>query len=574
MLTPEELEQERRRVAAEQAAIVANRREADAIPKKVASTGGLSGAPNASGAAGSTFRNELPPDSGAWTPPPGVGNASTPSSAASGNHVGFDATGAAAAPGAAPPPDGSLGVGMGVGADIPPLSDVSSSSTGGTSQHIFRPEDVKASDAANREQALKQGGVLAAQAATEAQVGAIQNDYVKTIHQGAYQQQVKQADIMAGMEQRIKASDAATAALAEKASKLPYGTWLNPTAGQKVASIIGLLISGVGSGLARQPNLAASMLEQEYQNAWKEHEAGMEGAKARVTGARNAITDQREKLLDGIRTYDEFRIGATEATKAKLDAAVALAKTPEAKAAAEALKAKMDADIADAHLKNNERIKQSSYTSHRESELDSALKLQRASQAALEFQAKMTQPQRDTLKYIEKERAVRGLPAAKDNWKQAYDSSDGFTHIPDNFSIVASNLHAGSQRSSSGVLDAVAKYATGWMSEHATNEKERMFAASLGNITRAATKMGERGQTTDKDAIAYELNSGFGPNSTSKQKADALWRIRDILDRNENTLTSNNGISLDDYNRVTPGSYRLPTRPTPAAAHGVTKKQF
>lgn len=130
-------------------------------------------------------------------------------------------------------------------------------------------------------------------------------------------------------QKEIKARNDALAQDLASAKVDPDRMWNEKSTGGKIASILGILVSGIGSGMARQENLALKLLNQQI-------DRDIDAQKANITNKQNLFNRNLAELGEERTAEAQTRLDLLTAAEFKIKEAAAKAKVPQAQAATQA----------------------------------------------------------------------------------------------------------------------------------------------------------------------------------------------------------------------------------------------
>lgn len=446
--------------------------------------------------------------------------------------------------------------------DLPPGASNQTDASSSTAK--LRPEDAAAVNAAGHTYtgALQQGVDVVAQRAKEqadtlAQTAARVKAHADEDARLHALDEQHNAELMA---RREKSEQDYLAATRDKS----LGTALNPTTGQKVASIFALLLSGAGSGVTHTPNAAAAMLESEYQHAWQKRNDRLNSLKDVRDDTDRLIMRNRELYKDRDQARAADLIAIRNQGIDRLNQTAKLYEGPEAAARASELSALTD-------LKNKQEVanlqaRRSSATTH----VASAVQVLEDQQKLALGNAQLYQLAQnggikpEQLDKIDQELDKRGIREGNNAYMQAYRASDGLTKIPGMVSRVFAQWGAGVKPGASP-SETISNLAASFTSNLGTNDKERQFVGALQILTRAMAKRMEGGRMSDQDAVAYNAAAGLGPNASQEQIRQVLVSMNnanraaegdvfaahggqaaaDIWRRNKASMGQSSGLAMD-----------------------------
>lgn len=162
---------------------------------------------------------------------------------------------------------------------------------------------------------------LAGQAEAEGDLG---NAQAKLLHAAAAREVILNREFMSNARALESARQTATKALEDKKID-PQQYWNSKSAPGKVASIIGLILGGVGSGILRQENPALKYLNQQIDNDVKAQQAEI--------GKRENLLAANMRQFGNMRdAMDMTRVMQSDIAAHQMKEAAAIAQDPMAKA--------------------------------------------------------------------------------------------------------------------------------------------------------------------------------------------------------------------------------------------------
>jgi hypothetical protein len=98
----------------------------------------------------------------------------------------------------------------------------------------------------------------------------------------------------------------------------PNRVWGNKSTGGKIATAIGIILSGIGSGLTGGPNLAMQVIDGEIERDLDAQKANLDNKRAGLGDKINALAAARTITKDEVEQLDVSRLIMLDAIKAKL----------------------------------------------------------------------------------------------------------------------------------------------------------------------------------------------------------------------------------------------------------------
>lgn len=183
---------------------------------------------------------------------------------------------------------------------------------------------------------------------------AAQADLVSKLEQNQLQQQKLHDEAAMKTQQYQDKIDAATQEMANISSKVDQGRWwASRDTGQKISSVIGLVLGALGSGndgVNRAAAMIDSYINKDIELQKEEHDFLFKKGSAKLASLQNSYATARQFTQDNIQALQSARGMSMELAKNQINIAAAKTANPAAKLALSQLGAGLDKQINDAKL--------------------------------------------------------------------------------------------------------------------------------------------------------------------------------------------------------------------------------